>query len=64
MCFDKGLKLYSPPYSSYYYIGIDMTDMNDNETLKEFKESVNKKLESLGFDVSNVCIVEGGWYDG
>lgn len=64
VCRKNGLDLYSPPYSDLYYIGRELLHIKDNETMKEFKKSVDGIFESIGFDVKNNGILENGWHDG
>lgn len=45
------------------YIGRDFSSIKDNETGKQFKESVKKELEELGIDNKPEHYQEA-WYDG
>ena len=55
------LKTYGTDYS--YWIGRSWGDVKDDETGKQFKESIEKELKQL--DIKEVpSTIEYAWYDG
>jgi len=64
MCYQNGIEYFTPPYYGVYYLGRELSAMKNDETLQEFKKSTDDVLKSLGFDISDVEILEGGWYNG
>lgn len=64
--FDSELSIHHPEYCPWY-IGKDIQCIKDNQTLKEFKEEVYKKLIDLGFTnikLEDIGFKEYAWYDG
>ena len=46
------------------YIGGTYLKMPDNITKKEFHEKVKKTLVELGFDASDIGVINEAWYNG
>jgi len=66
-CEKEDLSLHMEPYNNFYYIGIDMKVMKDNETLGDIKNRVKEKLKNLfGDNISkkNIGVIVDGWRDG
>lgn len=64
--FDGELSIYHPEYCPWY-IGKDIQCIKDDQTLKEFKEEVYKKLIDLGFTnikLEDIGFKEYAWYNG
>jgi hypothetical protein len=60
----NGLEYHCDPNDEGYYVGIPFTQIGDNETGREFKEKVAKKLKEV-FGVTQPCSdFTEGWYDG
>ena len=57
------LEVHSNPWDDTNYIGIEYSDMNDDETKKQFEKRLDKVFEQLGFDSSECGIVEDSWRD-
>lgn len=47
-----------------YYIGRSFTDIKDNETGKEFRDSTLKLMQEVFPDIKELSVIEEGWYDG
>jgi len=59
-----GLKMYHPEYSGFY-MGIDPSDIGDDETVKEFKTRVKTIIKSLlGEDITGFGWHAEAWGDG
>lgn len=64
--FENKLSVYQPEYCPWY-IGEDIQNIKDDQTLKNFKEEVYNKLIELGFTnikLEDVGFKEYAWYDG
>jgi hypothetical protein len=61
---NTNLEVYSEPYGNGEYIGIAYSDMDDDETKREFESRLDKVFEQLGFDSSECGVVEDSWRDG
>lgn len=62
---NAGFKVACCPYSDYAYVGIDITNMGDDETKREFKKRVKERMDKIANkDVGNVSIFIDGWHDG
>jgi hypothetical protein len=57
-------EVYIEPYDGEEYIGIAYSDMDDDETKREFESRLDKVFEQLGFDSSECGVVEDSWRDG
>jgi len=55
---------YGPEYSDGIYIGREFSTIGDDETGKEFKEGVEKKMEELFGKKIDCGVCECGWYNG
>jgi hypothetical protein len=64
---ENGFSFYSNSDYGMEYLGKSISEMNENETLGQFKESVKKELinaiPELGKDIE-VDIMIDGWYNG
>ena len=64
----KGSKLYTHYLPDYYdergVIGREWRTIGDNETGKEFKESIEKELEVIFGKKMNCSTISEAWYDG
>ena len=60
----SGLRVINDQNDNGSYIGISFTDIKDNETGKEFKESTLRVMQSVFPELKELSIIEDGWYDG
>ena len=66
-CNKIGLECNSDYDSNILYIGKSPFKMKDDQTVKDFKDSIVSKLEELGFeniDYKSLCEIEKSWYEG
>ena len=59
-----GLFVHSDQYGDGLYIGKSWTHIGDDETGKQFKESVQEKVDKLPIDDKKCETHEEGWYNG
>jgi len=52
------------PFGDYQYVGVDPRNMDDNETMAQFKERVEKLLKSIFGDNIKCDWHEYAWRDG
>lgn len=64
--YELGSKLssYGYDWSGDRYVGLSIRQMNDEETLAEFKERAKKELAGIGIEVDTVVVMVEGWWDG
>jgi len=58
------LELHSPPESDTLYIGLSPTDIEMDETRKQFQERVAKLLKDCNIENTSLGWHSEGWYDG
>jgi hypothetical protein len=60
----KGFSTYAPDDYSFY-VGLDIEEMQDNETKKQFKERAEKILKEYFPEIKDpISIKHYGWYNG
>ena len=68
LCDKEGLSVHAEPDSYYsYWIGLDIQKLDDNETLKDFKNKTKEKLKRIfgdNIDKKIINIIEKAWHDG
>lgn len=55
--------IYQEDYYTPVYVGVPLFRMNEDVTLREFKQDVMKKMNEF-IPVESVSILSDGWYDG
>jgi len=60
------LSSYNEPYNSIIYLGKSMGEIDDDETLRQFKEKVKNAIKEIFYDLndSDFSVIEQCWYDG
>ena len=61
-CAKFNLEVHMPSESDTFYVGRSLTDIKDNETGKEFKDSVKKNLKELFGRKIDCEYCEESWY--
>lgn len=59
----KNLDVYYDPWENIY-IGKSLTQMQDTETLGEFKKKTEKEIKEIFGDKEKCEIFQEGWYNG
>jgi hypothetical protein len=59
-----GLECYAPVPYEYFYVGRSYDEIKDDETGKQFKDSVTSKLKKFFGEDVKCSTCEEAWYDG
>ena len=64
ICDENGLECYSPEYRSGYFVGLSAQNIDEDETLKQFKNRVLENMKKVGIDVEyeNLEWIEEAYY--
>ena len=60
----SGLIVINDPDNQGSYVGVPLSNIKDNETGKEFKESTLRTMQSVFPELKELSIIEDGWYNG
>jgi len=67
LCKAEGLASIADPEDEYYYIGINVEDMDEDKTIRDVKKEAKEKIKKLfgdNADKHNVRVITDGWYNG
>ena len=63
--YDHGFEKFSPPWGyTDVYVGMSLTQIGEDETLRQFKERTSIDLNKLFPQITDFSIQQDGWYDG
>ncbi len=63
LCYQEGLQFIVPDEDYGTIIGLHPDEMNDNETLGEFKKRISDTLKKIGLDPEKILFYEGTSYN-